>query len=212
MSGQELTLPISEVDSLSLGELRQTHVPVGVFDMNQLMPGADIGGFISLGFFKDTAFTIEDQRKILTVETNATLEKIKSTGATVPIVVDQQGVSVSIHMPPILPNGKKISAAVDSGSQALILHDRYMSDLKIQPDDKDVKRKQGKDETGHLFDRYFTKLKGPVQLPGYPNMNVDSINVMFQKIIYDGLVGQNFLRQFTITYDLKSSEIIFRKP
>jgi hypothetical protein len=75
-----------------------------------------------------------------------------------------------------------------------------------------VKHKQGKDETGHLFDRYFTKLKGPVQLPGYPNMNVASINVMFQKIIYDGLVGQYFLRQFVITYNQENSEMIFRKP
>ena len=177
MSGQEVTLQISEVDSLSIGNVRQTDVPVGVFDMTQLLPGADIGGFISLGFFKDTAFTIDDQKKILTLETNSSLEKTKALGTTVPIAVNQQGVSVSVHMPLILPNGKRISA------------------------DKDVKHKNGKDETGHSFDRYFTKLKGSVHLLERPDMNVDGINVMFQKIIYDGLVGQHFLRQFVITYD-----------
>ena len=88
MSGQEVTLPISEVASLALGEVRQTNVPVGIFDMDKLMPGADIGGFLSLGFFRSTAFTIEDQRNVLTFESAASLEKISSIGATVPIQID----------------------------------------------------------------------------------------------------------------------------
>ena len=115
-------------------------------------------------------------------------------------------------MPLMLPNGQKIFGEVDSGSQALILHERYMKDLGINPHDKDVTHKSGKDETGNSFDRYFTTLKGPVHLPENPHMKVDNIKVMFQKIIYDGLVGQYFLRSFIVTYDLKNSRMIFRKP
>jgi hypothetical protein len=43
-------------------------------------------------------------------------------------------------------------------------------------------------------------------------MGVDSLSVMFQKIIYDGLVGHYFLREFRVTYDLPRKEMIFRKP
>jgi len=32
---------------------------------------------------------------------------------------------------------------------------------------------------------------------------------MFQSIIYDGLAGQSFLKNFTITYDLDRSRMIF---
>lgn len=102
MSGQEVTLPISEVASLVIGEVRQKDVAVGIFDMDQLMPGADIGGFLSLGFFKSMAFTIDDQRKVLIFESPDSLEKIVSSGTAIPVQIDQKGASTSIHMPLML--------------------------------------------------------------------------------------------------------------
>jgi hypothetical protein len=35
---------------------------------------------------------------------------------------------------------------------------------------------------------------------------------MFQKIIYDGLIGDQFLRNFVTTYDLPGSRMIFAPP
>ena len=35
--------------------------------------------------------------------------------------------------------------------------------------------------------------------------------VMFQKIEHDALVGENFLSQFVVTFDLGHSQMIFRK-
>lgn len=35
---------------------------------------------------------------------------------------------------------------------------------------------------------------------------------MFQQIIFDGLVGHRFLRNFTTTYDLANSRMIFALP
>jgi hypothetical protein len=35
---------------------------------------------------------------------------------------------------------------------------------------------------------------------------------MFQRIIYDGLVGDQFLRNFTTTYDVANSRVIFARP
>ena len=34
---------------------------------------------------------------------------------------------------------------------------------------------------------------------------------MFQKIIYDGLVGHSFFRNFNVTYNLPEAEMIFSK-
>ncbi len=93
MSGQDVTVPISEVKSMSFGSMRQTEVPVGVFDMEQLMPGTGIDGFLSLGFFKDNAFTVDYKNKILTIESDSSLQKAKVSGVTVPIQIDLQGVS-----------------------------------------------------------------------------------------------------------------------
>lgn len=212
MSGQELTLPISEVKFLSFGNIQQTQVPVGVFDMEQLMPGADVDGFLSLDIFKDNAFTIDYKNKTITIETDSTLDKIKTAGVIVPIQIDHQGLSTTIHMPLILPNGKQILVEVDTGSQDLILDEKFMAALGIKVTDSGVRHKEGKDETGHTFNRYFTTLNRAVHLPNHPEMKVEFLNVMFQKIIYEGLVGHFFLREFTVTYNLKKSEIIFRKP
>lgn len=212
MSGQALTLPISELESLSLGSIRQTNVPVGVFDMEQLMPGAGIDGFLSIGFFKNSAITVNYKDNVITVENDSTLKEIRLSGAAVPIKIDRQGASTSVHMPLVLPNGKQVSVQVDTGSQALILDERYMAALGIKGTDKDVRHKEGTDETGHVFNRYFTTLKGGVYLPEHPAMKVEPINVMFQKIIHEGLVGHFFLREFDVTYDLRNSTMIFLKP
>ncbi len=46
-------------------------------------------------------------------------------------------------------------------------------------------------------------------LPAAEQMKMESPSVMFQKIIYDGLVGFYFLREFDVTYDLQNSQMIF---
>jgi hypothetical protein len=35
---------------------------------------------------------------------------------------------------------------------------------------------------------------------------------MFQEIIYDGLIGDEFLRQFAVTFDLERSTLVFQRP
>jgi hypothetical protein len=212
MSGQLVTVPTSTLDSLSLGDFRIKDLPIGIFDMDQLMPGADIGGFLSLGFFRDQAVTVDYRKQTITLENQDSLEKLKAEGTVVPVKIGLQGDSLGITLPLELSGGQKINAEVDTGSQALILHERFMKTLGIAADSPNVRRKDGKDETGHEFSRYFTRLEGNVHLPGSPEMGVKGIDAMFQKIIYDGLVGHYFLREFRVTYDLPRSRMIFRKP
>jgi hypothetical protein len=87
-----------------------------------------------------------------------------------------------------------------------------MDELKIDPNDPKVRRREGRDETGPNYSRYFTQLKGAVHLPQSTEVKSTDPEVMFQKIIYDGLVGHLFLRDFQVTYDLPHSRMIFRKP
>lgn len=212
MSGQEVTISMTSIASFAMGGKELKDVPIGIFDMEALMPGANIGGFLSLGFFKDLPYSVDYERQVITFESSDSLQKIRGEGTVIPLSIDQQGDAFGVFLPLILPNGQKISVEVDTGSQALILHERYMLPLGISPTDPKVKRKDGKDETGHRYSRFFTTLAGTVHLPGSPKMKVTSPTVMFQKIIYDGLVGHDFLKQFRVTYDIPKSEMIFRKP
>jgi len=200
------------LDSLSLGEFSAKKSPVGVFDLEAMMPGAKIGGFLSLGFFQNLPHTVDYKNKLIILESPSSLKKVRSVGVRVPIRIDIQGPSFGIFMPLILPNGRQISVEVDTGSQALILNETFMKELSISPDSPSVKRKDGKDETGHSYSRFFTKLHGSVSVPQSSAIKSDQPDVMFQKIIYEGLVGHYFLSQFRVTYDLANSEMIFRQP
>lgn len=212
MSGQEVHIPMSSVESLSMGGVEWKNAPVGIFEIEKMMPGSGISGFLSLGFFKELAHTVDYERRKIVLETPASLEKIRQEGVRVPVKPDTQGPSFGIHMPLVLPNGEQISAEVDTGSQALILNERLMKPLGISPDASTVKRKDGVDETGHRYARFFTSLQGSVHLPQSSAFALSNPAVMFQKIIYDGLVGHYFLSQFRVTYDLAHSEMIFRAP
>jgi hypothetical protein len=207
-----MTVPMSFVKSLSLGSLRISEVPVGILDVEKFIPGSNIGGFLSFGYFRDTAFTVDYVNKNIVFETSGTLKAIPSAGNIVPVKLAIDGKALVIFMPLLLSNGDQVSVEVDTESKALILNERFMAPLGILQSDARLRKREGKDETGYAFIRYFTKLPGRVQLLQNREFGVDGIDVMFQKIIYDGLVGHYFLSQFLVTYNLPSSELIFRIP
>lgn len=212
MSGQEVHIPMSSITSLSFGGYELKNAPVGIFDLEGMMPGAKIGGFLSLGFFRDLPYSVDYARRVITLEDTTSLEKIRAEGIRVPVKLDVQGPSFGIFMPLVLPNGQQISVEVDTGSQSLILNEKFMKPLGIAPDGPSVKRKDGRDETNHSYSRFFSKLDGAIHIPQSSAIKMDKPDVMFQQIIYDGLIGHYFLSQFRVTYDLKNSEMIFRSP
>jgi len=209
MSGQELSIPLTTMKSVAVGGHEQRDMPLGLFDMDKLMPGTDIVGILSLQYFKTRPFTIDFERHMIVFEDSASLAQIRTEGAVVPIELDPQGEALSIHLPLVLPNAEPAVMEVDTGSQSLILDEHFLDVLGIKK--KKVRVVGGKDETGHEYKRYFTKLKGDIHLPRARDMKMDNPEVMFQKIIYDGLIGVYFLRQFRVTFDLQHAEMIFRK-
>lgn len=210
MSGQSVTVQMTDLATVNMGGLMVSGLSAGVFDMDALIPGASLGGILSLATFQSSPVTFDYAAMKIRFETAESLAKIRAAGAVIPVDIDRQGASLGILMPLILPNGEKITAEVDTGSQALILHERFMKKLGVSKSDPKVKVKRGKDETGYKYVRYFSKVKGRVHLPGAPQIKDEFPEVMFQKIIYDGLVGHYFLKQYQVTYNIPAAEMIFR--
>jgi hypothetical protein len=177
--------------------------------LEKMMPGTDIGGILSLQYFVSRPFTIDYERQVIVFEDEASLAQIRAEGTRVSIELEPQGVALSINMPIVLPNAEPAAVEVDTGSQALILNEHFMDILGVNK--KKVRVVDGKDETGNQYKRYFTKLKGDIHLPRARDMKMDAPEVMFQKIIYDGLIGHYFLSRFRVTFDLQNQEMIFRK-
>jgi hypothetical protein len=212
MSGQALTMPLGTLTSLQLGTSRRQNVPVGIFDM-QDMAGLDgIEGFVSLSYFRTIPVTIDYSAGSLILEDEASLARRAATGTQVSVDVEYDGCSTDLLLGIDLPGGRPITVEVDTGNDMLILNEDLASTVGIDLHGENVRVVEGKDETGHEYVRYFTSLTGDISVTGAPAIRASSPQVMFQKIIYDGLVGDRFLRNFTTPYDLASSRMIFANP
>jgi predicted aspartyl protease len=212
MSGQEVTAPMGSLDSVRLGDSRSGNVPAAIFDM-AAMAGLDgIGGFLSLQFFRSTPVTVDYPARVLVLEDEQSLARRAESGFPVSVQVKDDGPSTDVHLAVRLPGGRVISAEVDAGSDQLIVNQALAATAGVDLARPDVRKVEGEDETGHAFARYFTALRGDLSLAAAPQVRQADPDVMFQEIIYDGLVGDRFLRNFIVTYDLPGSRMIFAPP
>ena len=210
MSGQEVAVSLAAPTTLAFGGLERTDDRVGIFDTSGFPADfAGIGGFLSLAFFDETAFTVDYPNGVVELETPETLTERARNGRVLDVRVERDGPSVTFHLPLTLPNGRSVDVEVDMGSGALILDERLAPELGIELDDPRVRRVDGTDETGHTYTRSFTTLAGSIHPTGAPELVQKDPEVMFQRIIYGGLVGDEFLRRFAVTFDVGGGRMIF---
>jgi predicted aspartyl protease len=212
MSGQAVTTPLGSVSSLEVGASQMRNVPVGIFDLHAMAGLGDVEGFISLSCFRTTPVTVDYTAGLLVLEDEASLHQRAAAGTPITVHVGRDGCSTDLMLGIDLPNGRPISVEVDTGSDTLILNEWLAADAGIDLEGPGVRQVKASDETGHEFVRYFTELRGDIKVSGAPLIRAADPQVMFQKIVYDGLIGDRFLRNFTTTYDLASSRMIFAIP
>ncbi len=214
MSGQKMSMPMTSVPSLQIGNCIGTNIPTAILNLDEFFPKEPpfnkIEGFVSLNFFRNTPFTLDYGSKKLIIEDQVSVERRLSTGIAVPVNIhDKHGIESGITLPVKFSNGQSALVEVDTGSGCLILNQKYMKSFGIATTSPNLKIVQGKDETGHVYVRYFCALPADVFLRSAKNVRQVMPRVQFQKIIYDGLIGDSFLRNFVVTYDLANHRMIF---
>ena len=210
MSGQEVAVSLVRVDSLRLGSLERRDWEVGVLDLEEFPPElAETGGFLSLAFFGEQPFTVDYPDGDVVLESAETLAERLADGQAVEASVERDGPSVDVFLPLTIPGGRSISVEVDMGSDALILDERFAVEVGVDLESEEVRRAEGTDETGGTFTRYFTTLPGSIHPTGAPAVVQERPEVMFQRIVHDGLVGDSFLRRQPVTYDVANARIVF---
>ena len=209
MSGQEVPITLSTISSLEVGFIKKKEVIAGIFDMSGFPHEFDdISGILSPGFFKDIVFTVNNQNKEILLGDGNT-KMVEHGTFSVPIEVVEDGPSVSIFIELILLSGRRVKVEVDTGSDSLILNSRYMDELNIAKEEPKTKKFKGTDETGNGFIRYFSTINGSISIADAEEINVLNPKVIFQDIIYDGLIGTDFLKRYNVTYDLHNRTIGF---
>jgi predicted aspartyl protease len=212
MSGQDVTVPLGTLSTLTVGEQTGENVPVGIFDMQSMAGLEGVEGFVSLTFFRTTPLTIDYAARRVIVEDEASLARRAESGVAVTVEVDYDRCSTDVRLGVDLPSGRSIIVEVDTGSEGVTLDESLAADVGVDLGAASTRTQEGSDETGHKFVRYFATVDGDVSVTGAPDFVVSRPEAMFQKIIYQGLVGDAFLRNFTTTYDLVGSRMIFNRP
>ena len=207
MSGQEVAAPVGRVQSLKLGGLGREDVGVGVIDLVGLPQGID--GFLSLEFFRDSPFTVDYAAQTIVVESEQSLLVRADEGACIDVRVERDDHAATVFVPFEIPGNGPIEVEVDMGSDTLILDEALASRVGVDLANTAVRTVEDQDETGHTYVRHFAGIRGSIGSAQAPSVRQLNPDVMFQKIIYDGLVGHSFLRNFVVTYDLPRSRMIF---
>lgn len=207
---------MSTLASLTFAGKKVENLPIGVWEMKGFLPKdadcQDVEGFLSLGFFRHQAFTMDYVRGNFTMENTESLKARRALGYVIPVRIDEDGPAITIFMPLTLPDGTSIEVEIDLGGNILTLNKKYMSKLGIAKNSKTTTIEKMKDETGHPYVRYFSKIQGPISPTSAPTFQQKNLSVMFQEIIYDGLIANDFMKRFKVTYDLPNSQIILSQP
>ena len=106
MSGQELSVPMATLGSLSLGSHRREDVVVGSFDMSALsVDGETMDGILSLSYFEHSAVTEDHQARTLTIENGPSLRRRAAEGKGIKVEVEKEGPSLAMFTQLALPSG-----------------------------------------------------------------------------------------------------------
>jgi len=213
MSGQEVTVPLATAPPLSFGGVTRQDDLVGIIALGGVPPElCRVDGFLSLAFFDEVPFTVDYARDAVIVESPASADERTRDGSAVPVRLERDGPAVDAFMQLDLPRARTVQVEIDMGSDSLILDERLAEAAGVDLDRDGVRRLEGHDETGHAYTRFFTRLDGSISATEAPSVAQTDPEVMFQRIIYDGLVGDAFLRRFTVTYDLPRERVVFCAP
>lgn len=203
MSGQEVTAPLAKLPDVSVGGYTVADHVAGVIDLGSTESGGGFDGILGLDFFANACVTINPVAQRMTVS-----DSVPDVGIVVPVEIRRDRGSIAMYAPMELPSGQVVTMEVDTGSGALILDDRYLPDCDVAPNNPQIDVRHGVDETGHRYTRKFVTIDGSVRIPGEPGTTQHAPRVMFQRIIYDGLIGTDFLNRFRYTFDVRRQRLV----
>ncbi len=215
MTGQIVTIPMSKVTNLQVANNKQSDVDVGVLDLDSFLPKEPefdgVQGYLSLNFLKKQPFTIDYENGMLIFETAEELIKRTKNSEIIPITKKTKGLALTIQIPVKTQIEKALNMQLDLGTNIMTISSKFLEELQPQFDVRTLKKNSIVDETGFKRERVYVELNGYVS-PLSDNLLLQKKpTVMFQDIIYDGIIGNDFFKGRIVTYDLENSRLIINR-
>jgi len=235
VTGGELKLGRAKLSSLAVGKEKETDLEVLVGDPGKFVGNGgetQVDGILSLAFFKERPFTLDFANQQLVLEDRDSLAKRKAAGKRVGCRLSDEKVVASVPLtlterapdPPkpggiagILstftgsggaPDPPKAWVQVHTGHENLLLNSRLMFTLKVDATGANITETEPTDPTGQRF-RSWASHMGRIELEDHPTLRLEKAPVVFRKLEAEGVLGQDFLRRYTVTFNLPDSELFF---
>jgi hypothetical protein len=163
-------------------------------------PGLDadsIAGLISARTFARTPVTLDFLNRQLVFETPGSLAARARLGVSLPLKTDAlRDMALDLFLDFDLGGGQVGTCEIDTGSQAIDVHLRYVPALGISRD-------SGAGEQS--FRAHLPANLAPV---GAPQLQLERPTVRFGNYIYDCIIGTRFWSQVALTLDIPHRRVI----
>ena len=204
MTAERLDIALFIVPELAVGPVVKKDALVGTWDVLDQM---HLDGIISAGDFRQQPFTLDFPNKQLIFETEKSLGKRKADGKLALLQTDDaRGISLDLFSR--FTFGKQTEQCnIDTGSPKATISTRYMADLGIDKDGKDVRKQAHKTIGGADVVNYWTTLP-QISLASAPQVSLAPARVSFTDIIYDCVIGVDFWHDRVVTIDIPDRQLI----
>lgn len=202
--GKKIRVPLSSIESISIGQYSTSLSPIAIADVNQgEEPYGEIIGIIGSDFLKNFAITINYKEKVLIFEDAASLtERIKS-GVKIPLDLVE---NTAPYLEVTINDSVKAKYKLDSGAGITFLRLKDLYSAGISENTTGVEKTTSKSVAGD----YSTLQTRLASFSAGEGLEVKDLLVKaYESEI--GFIGANYLSNFVITLNYEDRYAVFKQ-
>jgi hypothetical protein len=204
MTGERLDVPLFVIPEIRVGPVVRKKAQVAgwtVFDE------LHFDGIISVGDFREQAFTLDFSNKQIVFENVQSLAQRLRAGVVAPLKLDDyRGIALDLFSS-FLIGSEPALCSLDTGSPNSTFSLRYMALLGLNQDDPNVTKRVSKNIAGVTTTRYIASVPH-IALAADPIIRRMQPKVEFADIIYDCVLGIDFWSGRSLTIDIPHERLI----
>lgn len=194
LNGQRVDLPTGSVVSVALGQFTVPSDQIGIWSG---LDSSGVDALVSASAFRDVTATFDLRNHELLIEDAVTFADRKRFASRVPLFLqDELGISLIPFARFDFGNGQSGMCVIDTGTPGIMIDRRFAAKLGVNLSDPSLKRVHTPLGEG------VGATIGSLALADAPDSVLRRPNVVFEDLVYDCNVGNDFWANKIFTLDI----------